>query len=177
MGVIVLNDLKTYLTVEHSDDDALLSMIVGFVNADVKGATHRAFDGTDSTEERVDGGGDCLILNHLPVTAITKITDTEDESELDADTYEVDANSGLVYLVDHYDWSKGNRRFKVEYTFGYAAPPDDVKTAAYLLGAMYYERRDLAQVRTRQGDTSQDFSAEWPQQVKDILKRYITEYI
>ena len=178
MGVIVLADLKTYLTVEHTDDDALLSQIVGFVNSDVEAATKRKFNAdTNDATERCDGDGEVLVLSHIPVKEITSITDTADDSVWDAEDYDLDAESGLVYRKDGLYWQCGRRRFTVSYKHGYAAVPDDIKTLAYLLGAMYYERRDFTQAKTRQGDTAQEFTEGWPQQAKDILKRYTVEFI
>jgi len=139
--------VKAFLSIAHTDDDTLIASLVNYVSSAIESYCHREFTSGAHTEYL--DGGESLIVKHLPITAITGIYDTFDSDlVVDADNYDYDGGAGLIYpsqSSEFYwggEWSAGRRRWKVVYTGGYAAVPDDVSLAACTWIADIYEARD-----------------------------------
>jgi hypothetical protein len=140
-----------------------------------------------SSEDRVeycDGDGDALILQFAPVDTeeTVTITDRTGDEVLDGDDFEVDGETGLVYVAsdgvaDGGLWEKGTRRYKVEYTGGFAAVPAAVRGAALGLLASRWDGRDPTLTNTTRGGVSKTRMDGWPQAVKLALMPYLLEEI
>jgi hypothetical protein len=93
--------------------------------------------------EKVDGGGSALVLKYRNISSVTSITDLYSSSVLSSTEYDIDTDSGLIYLDHASDtastllrnpfWGDGRRRYSVVYTTGYASAPADVQLATAML--------------------------------------------
>lgn len=78
--------------------------------------------------EKVDGGGSALVLKYRNISSVTSITDLYSSSVLSSTEYDIDTDSGLIYLDHASDtastllrnpfWGDGRRRYSVVYTTG-----------------------------------------------------------
>ena len=183
----VIADLKLYLGVDHDDDDALLADLLADVSAAIRKHTGRTFekDAGDGRVEYIDGGVGQLIVDNPPISSITKIEDTfNDDEEVDADNYDFDPGSGLIYisqdataslsdLGELQRWGAGRRRWKVTYVGGgYEAVPADVALACKVwIADIYAHRDDLPSERLGDHQTGRT-GGDMPERVKGLLSKY-----
>lgn len=80
---------------------------------------------------------DAIILSRRPVSSITSVV--VDDVTLDADEYEVDPETGMLYrLSEDVRISWCATVATIVYTAGWAAVPDDLKRAAELLALDFF---------------------------------------
>ena len=177
MAILTASDIKAHLDIGHTDDDPRLANIAAQVSRDIARYTRRSFDSVPEAEEYLDGGGDTLIVPHLPIVEVTAITDQFDGAEVDLEDVDIKKAAGLLYRRSggtRIMWAgkSGDGRYLVEYTHGYAAVPEDVKGIALALAATLYERPDLSETSRREGDLSTAYGAAWNEDVVRTLKPY-----
>ncbi len=194
-NLVTLADVKTFLQIGFSTDDALLNQLIVGYSAAIESYCKRSLSGVVAQTDIFDGGSREFILPGHPAVSITSITDRIDASVVDPMLYDLDAGGGMVMagtpstqaVVGVIDvaifarsqgeqlWGFGRRRWQVAYTHGYASVPLDVKQAAFLLISARYNRRDeLSEEQV--GDYS--YHAEtgdksgWSPQVEQLLSNY-----
>lgn len=182
--IITLEEAKTFLNITGTDDDDELQTFVDaaesmWLNRGGPGASSPSYD------EWHSGGRAAIVLNHIPVLAITSIVEAEGTSsstltEQDPGSasgsygYSLDKKSGIVTRrVNGYAarFASGLRNVHVVYTAGYVSAPDDVKLAIKLLTLHGWE--------TQRGDLPpsddgyvQGTTYSWPRRVEEILAGY-----
>jgi len=167
-SLISIAEYKVWAGITGTAQDALLTVLVDAVSMEVRRLCDRnltnGFESTSRTE-RYDGTDETTIqLVEWPVTSITSVTlytaggDTE---VLDADTYRVNGDSGVLSRIDPkmgrfpvtafgtvnatfsvQPWfEQGFDNVQVVYTGGYATIPADIKMACYRLTDLAYAAR------------------------------------
>ena len=167
-SLISIAEYKVWAGISGTAQDALLTVLVDAVSMEVRRLCDRnltnGFESTSRTE-RYDGTDEATIqLIEWPVSSITSVTlytaggDTE---VLDADTYRVNGDSGVLSRIDPVlgrfpvtafgtvnatfsvqPWfDQGFDNVEVVYTGGYATIPADIKMACYRLTDLAYAAR------------------------------------
>lgn len=146
--MITLAELKTYLGITGTDEDATLTLVVNAINAQIEQTTLRNW-GDDKTRTEIHDYRDSIFLQRMGVKSITSVknyqTGTETESDpLDSDSYTfnkygrltIDQNYGDDYNRGHYN------AITVVYVYGKLTGeevPADLKLAALQQAKEYYE--------------------------------------
>ena len=167
-SLISIAEYKVWAGITGTAQDALLTVLVDAVSMEVRRWCDRnlsnGFESASRTE-RYDGTGEQTIqLMEWPVASITSVTiytaggDTE---VLDADTYRVNGDSGVLSRIDPVlarfptnafgtiestfsvqPWfPAGFDNIEVVYTGGYSPIPADLKMACYRLTDLAYSAR------------------------------------
>ena len=146
MAIITSTEYNDHVGRATSTDATLLTNIISGVQQMVERYCRRNFD-EDTYSERIFGNNHhTLILDNTPVTTVSSVTQADprgtSSSTLDADTYEVDASSGMLRrLGTSFTWD-GNSvvwdasfRYTVAYTAGYSSitMPQELKLVMYEL--------------------------------------------
>ena len=167
-SLISIAEYKVWAGITGTAQDALLTVLVDAVSMEVRRLCDRnltnGFESTSRTE-RYDGTNEQTIqLIEWPVTSITSVTVYTaggDTAVLDADTYRVNGDSGVLSRIDPVlgrfpvtafgtvnatfsvqPWfEQGFDNIEVVYTGGYATIPADLKMACYRLTDLAYAAR------------------------------------
>ena len=165
---MTLSQLKSYLQIEHSDDDAVLTAIINGVVNQIEAITKRKLS-VVSVEEEVAGGGEALIVSSLPIDKLISVTDPFG-NEIDTNIFLVYRNDGLIKYIYNRKFSSG--LWTVKYDAGYDEPPEAIVLASLIWAtAIYGARAD--QTAESIGGHSYSRSEGCPKQVKDLLSPYM----
>lgn len=189
-----LADLKTWLNLTGTTEDALLRLILEGVSAAAQTYCRRELLAADRTEY-YDGGGKTLILRAYPIIYVTRVSesidsDWDDEDPLteNADYLCVAETGELVRLATL--WLPGRRTVEVQYRGGYADPessdpgsddpaiPADLQRAVLLQARFEYLRRDRpgqTQTTSPMGGATYEKAVELLPEVRrtlDLYRRY-----
>ncbi|MEE9584612.1 MAG: head-tail connector protein [Candidatus Brocadiales bacterium] len=166
-----MTNVKDYLGVAGSSDDALISRLVDWATDLIHSYCGRTF--TEGTyDEYYDGDGtEGILTNQYPISTVTLLE--VDSIEKDASAYTLYGQLGLLKL-NSGTFSRGKKNVRLQYTAGYASVPNDLEQAAIELVAMkYYDRG-----RNRLGISSKagvSYISHLPDEIKvvlDLYKRY-----
>lgn len=193
MPILSSADAKTYLGITGAQDDAWLTLVLPVLDAKLEGLCSRKFTGTAQVTELYDGGVRELVLQKVPVVSLDELrdafdTDTDPLGEVvDSTLYTFDAETGTLWLREEEPlalstlgegvgnppvWGRGQRRWRVKYTQGYAAVPADVKGAALKVIASWWRNRTAVKSESA-GGQSVTFHDSIPPEVLDELSRYM----
>ena len=142
MAIIDKEDLKDFLDISGSDDDAFLDKCGVWAQGIIESWCKRKFEETEYEEE--DYGGDStsiLYLRQYPVIEISAISiDDTPLSNVGSDYVKLNKKTGAVYLVSAVFTKKEYPNVKITYKAGYASDgmPEDVKFAILELAALIY---------------------------------------
>ncbi len=185
-----LDDLKRWLNISDTNDDALLTQLLEGVSGRFAQACNRTLERAELTEYH-DGGAGVVHLLAYPIESITSIKETLDGDFDSAEVltehtdYEQDTNSGLVYRL-YGNWLDGIRTVQVIYTGGYLPPdqipsgnqvvvPKDIQFAVLEQCRFLWQRKDelgLRSVGIGGGSWSLVVDKAWLPSVVDVIKRY-----
>lgn len=154
MALITVSDLKTYLGISVSTEDAYLAVLVAGLDKSVKKWLKRNIEQLSSQTEYYDGHGfQKLFLKNRPVTAVAsvkvdgggyygQVTDpvpfgaltllTQGVDWVIQSTAEEESNQSCLIKLRGV-WPEGFGNVQVVCTHGYATIPDDIKLACYML--------------------------------------------
>ena len=153
---------KTYLRVEHSEEDSLIDNLIEAARVHVEMFTHRSLINTTFTL-KLDAFPQEIRTPRSPLSSVTSITyiDTNGASQtLSTDTYDVDTDTepGRIFLKHNQDWpdTRGiNNAVTVTFVAGYGSAstdiPESLRAAVSMLTAHYYEQREPVVVGTITG--------------------------
>ena len=129
MALTTLSELKTFLGISDSTQDANLEIIRAGVEQEVKIRIKRSLEKAEYIEVVLFANG-LGVIDETPIDSITLITND------DGFTYDVDwFASGIIKLATDY-----TGRVTVVYTGGYASTPADIKLAVLKLAEFYYNK-------------------------------------
>lgn len=136
MSLTTLDDVKTFLGIElsNTDRDALITMFKDSVEASVIEYCEHDFTPQVVTNERNDGGqSDTLVPEGYPIISVQAVkinvqADGSGGDTLDSSAYYHD-DSGIFFLWQHTPFRRG--AIRVDYTWGYASVPANVKMCVY----------------------------------------------
>ena len=139
MPLITLAEVKSWLGIVDSSEDALLTAICGAVDAFVKKYCHREFESATRTEKYHGTGSHELLLQEYPVTEIFSIKINDVEESLS--DYDVDKEVGVLYSKVG-KIPRGIYNVEVKYIGGYTEQdlPADLKMGLYLAAESLYRR-------------------------------------
>ena len=161
LWLCTLEDLKTHLEIEGSDQDAFLSNLVLRATSFIETYCNRQLASREFTEHYSGDGTNSIMLPNTPITAITQIKDDK-SGQADFDYDDTDENDAFSYE----SWGKllltnGDvfhepsstyplRNYKIIYTGGYATAPEDLRQVCVELAAAKFYLKD----KQRQGIAS-----------------------
>lgn len=147
-----LSNVKTYLDIDGSGYDSILTSFCESADASIKAYLHRDLEEAEYTEYYDGTGTSVLIFRKMPVTSTDNITSI---SYWDGDSYEaLDSNDYSRMLIlpeqhgvylEGYTFIKGKLNYKVVYTAGYTSDtmPEDIKRAFRELVLLMYDNSPL----------------------------------
>lgn len=174
--------VKQYQRITTSEQDALIQSLVTEVSLKMQRWIGREIALAETELEAHDGTGasDVITLRKYPVTTVSEVT--LDAETLDEETYELDAESGLLYYQPDgrsVPWPKGRRNIRVSYESGYDQVPADLHGAARVQVVWELKRTAshggrLGERSTVFGDggTAQYLVDDWAPGVLEVLERY-----
>jgi hypothetical protein len=164
-----LNNVKDWMGLTASGDDALLSRLITAVSSFIGSWLNRALATAAYTETRDGTGTKRLVLTNYPVTAVASVT--MDGTAIPSYSYVFD-QYGIELAAGVFTRGAGN--VVVQYTGGYAAIPPDIEQACIDLVQLKYKRRLNPDVnsKTQQGEAISFAGTEMPKGVKDALAQY-----
>lgn len=136
--LITADDLKTWLGMQGTGDDAIIQELASAASDDFKHACSQKFVLADYTEQLDGKGRPEIFLSEAPLVSVTSVTD----------------GGVLIAPSDYVFYAKPPRirlksgRFSsspqgvvVAYSAGYVAIPADIKAACCALGVFLFNRR------------------------------------
>lgn len=157
-ALVTLPELKTYMGVEGSAEDARLNEAINGATFWLERQTDRHFITRGSITEyhTVEAGQKTIRASHWPIISVTSIHESTDNPRVyDATTlltagthYQHVAESGLIRRLSYSepaDWATGYRVIKLIFHYGYAttaAVPDDLKQLCFFVASSMYKESD-----------------------------------
>lgn len=171
-----LADVKAFLGITTSANDAVLSKLITNVSAAIESFCNRTFASASYTENRNGLGGNRLFLANGPVSAVASVA-------VDGQAIPAAVGTGDGFLFDEttvylrgYCFNRGVQNVAVSYTAGFAAVPADVAQACIELVASHFAKRDRIDKASETLGTQQTISysqADMPASVKTALKQRV----
>ena len=135
MALTTLADLKTFLGIEDSSQDVILTILKDSVEQSIINYCETDFTTKVVTNEILSGTkADVIVPLNFPIISVQAVflnvdADGTNGFELDDDK-DYYNDEGAIYLMGvHTPNARG--RVRIDYTWGYAAVPADVKLAVY----------------------------------------------
>lgn len=169
MPLVTLADIKTYMGIDALDvsQDALLTMFQESIEATVTSFCGTDFSTKTVTNEVLDGvQSDVIVPRHFPVLAVDAVivgTEPDGSGGLTLDpATDYSFNSSAIFLKSFTPFARASVR--VDYQWGYAAVPGDVKMAVYqaIKAEMQRHARNTEDVGSRsKGDETESYTGVW----------------
>jgi len=139
-SLVTLADVKTAIAPGDSDDAFLTDLIIR-ASRKIGTLTRRKFEREAVTETLSGSGTTELMTKFFPIVNISEIR--FDSSVVDADSYQINGESGLLYRAERWAGStpasfditvnplpwQGNLDWALDYTSGFLLPTDDFVSA------------------------------------------------
>ena len=141
---LTVSGVKTYLRIDHSDEDTLISEMIAAVRMVAEDQINKSLI-TQSWKVVYDDNTPSLVdLPHGPVQSITSVkvvAEDAGETTINAATYHVNALGDLVF-----ESTPSGHRIVIEYVAGYGDAvsdvPTDIRHSLLMHVAQLYEFRD-----------------------------------
>jgi len=165
MPLTTLADNKAYLGIDSGDttQDALIEIFRKSVEQSVINYCEVDFQSHVATNERLDGlDADVIVPKFFPIISVQAIKfGASDASPLDSENYYFDT-TGIILTTMNTPFYRGI--VYLDYTYGYASVPDDVKLCVYQSVKAEYQRKsrnaeDISS-RSKEGE-SESYSSAW----------------
>jgi hypothetical protein len=168
MSLVTLADIKAYMGITGTSEDALLTIFQDAVEQQVLNFCEVVFTPTVVTNEIHDGSrADIILPKNVPIRSVEAVifdvaVDGSGGTTLVAATdYYIDDNA--ITLRNHVTpFYRGNVR--LDYTHGYATTPADIKLAIYEAVKANYQRKknnreDIGSRRKQ--DEAESYTSAW----------------
>ena len=169
---VSLSEAKAFLRVGHSDEDALIGLMIRAARTGVESLTGRALIARNFREtldgwplRRFSASGTAFAIARPPLAAVTEVRVRDhagDELIWDAAEYRVDLDSdpGRLIALAPFGFPRPGKRaasVEIDFTAGYGASADDVpaplREAILLYAGRLYARGDAPEAALRgEGD-------------------------
>lgn len=143
MALCELEEVKLYLGIETTANDALLEMLIDSASAFIESYTNRTFDIQEYTEIVNGTGGNRLPLSYAPIYSVTSITN------IYGITVTAPFTKNLIYLTDGSVFTEGKLNWTVVYEAGFEEIPYDVRQACIDMVAFKYKEKDRIGINTK----------------------------
>lgn len=176
------------ISAEETSEDYRLNLAIAGASVAIESYCGRLFRARELTEYYDGKGFDTLFLNQYPVISITGIWDDldrlfEDSSKMDADSYYLDAENGMVKIIAPQSavfgtgvFTPGIANVKVVYNAGYSVIPDDLQLAAGILATHYYflfkDKKLGVLSRSVEAKSIQFNIGRFPPEIMETLEKY-----
>lgn len=180
-ALVTLGNTKTFLGINNSDKDELLTMLINMSTDYLETKCGRRFASTVYTQEEYTGSGNNeLVLEQFPIISFTSlehnqaVNNSDDWDVADAEDYWVDSNSGTITKTSTF--AKFPNAYRVTYTAGYASIPYDLQYTCMTFVSEFLNKRTASGVKSENlGDHSVTFEAILQNNpaIKDILNNYM----
>lgn len=190
--VDVDDDVKPWLgiAVSNTDYDSVLTLMRDSVESAVLKYTDASFTPTVVTNEVLDSNGsDTIVPRNWPIISVQQIVFNVEPngtggSVIDATSYQVLPGSIIIPYIGQ---PRGRSIVRVDYTYGYAALPADVKEAILIAIEAKFRRKDRKSIGVNarsKKDESESFGsgAGWdpsiglPYEAISMLQQYRTNF-
>jgi hypothetical protein len=170
-----VSDLRQYLGLTATTDDAMLGLILDAVSRRAEAYCDRSFALQNHTCVTDGRGGQVLLLPEQPVVSVTSVM---------VDTTLIPQSTGVTVpgwmLTDNrlvlrgYAFARGLVNVSVAYRAGYTTPPADLAFAAFETAASWYRRKGRIDEVSKsiQGETITFATGEIPAVARAILDVY-----
>ncbi len=159
MALVSTTDVKTYLGISSSGDDALIGDLISAAQSIIEDYTHRVFDASSTATKRFDARSDVsgrslYFGQGLEAAAITSVTNGDGTSlTADTDYIYLPRNAapyyGLTMLGSSNNFWEGDTNgdsenaISIVANWGYStSAPNSIVMAAKRLSAFLYRQRD-----------------------------------
>ena len=173
---------KDYLRITGTEDDSLLTTMLGGIEATIKANLSNKVIAEEATTY-LDGGGETLRIPYVPVSEEVgdEITVHDDiwDVDIDEDMYRLIPTTGQIFYKNEAKlWPEGRKRYLVTYTSGYSLRNDYAEVVERIklaeltwLSDIYYNRGASTSKETVD-EVSQvyDMTKELPKNVCTLLQ-------
>lgn len=151
---ITLSEAKLHCRIEQDEDDALVSDLIVAAVAHIERITGWVTN-PQNFQKPFKNIDKPMRLPHWPVTAVTAIEQVGTSTVNVAANFDVDLTSrpARVTLYDALTLDRGEV-IRISYTAGETDLPDELKQAALMLVAHWYENREAVAVGTISADVA-----------------------
>ncbi len=143
MAIITNTEIKEYLKITGTSQDALLTKIASRAQEILEGYLSRKIEQATYTEKH-DGGEPLILVKNRPIISVTSLKDNG--VTVDASKYVVYNESGIVALKSGY-FTSGLQKVEITYDAGYATVPELIKEAALEIAMLIYKDIDAGEGR------------------------------
>jgi hypothetical protein len=126
MSVVTIAEVKALGRISTSSQDTLLQDLIDSAESFVEEYCDISLTSEEVTES-LDGGSYYLRVSRKPMTVVSSVIDTDDDTVLDSDDYK-NVAFGL-FQADETQWGQGLQRYETTYTGGWAEVPPGLKLA------------------------------------------------
>ncbi|GAO01958.1 phage head-tail connector protein [Anaeromyxobacter sp. PSR-1] len=176
MPLATLTDLKNYLGITSTAEDALLSRLLSGSSDHFEALTGRTFASSGHTGSFDGDGSRLLFPGHTPIISVSSLTvDGEpipERTSWSGDGYVV--RPYYVELSAGHTFTRGLGNVVLAYGAGFVAVPNDVQQAVITLAGLAYKERTRLGVlsNTVQGEAFSYQTLTLPQSVQSVVEAY-----
>lgn len=168
-NIILLEDYKDFHNITNPNNDAKLAYVIDFVNNLVKGYCRTEFVPTTVVAQKATSINGIEIFLFSPLISVEELR--FGTTVIDPTAYHVNNELGLIESLDD-SFSTSKYVYEVDYTYGFAEAPSDLKMATLDL-ALHWNNREFTKSKSiggqnvDYGDTSLI-----PSHIRNVLNQY-----
>ena len=170
-----LANVKSWLNVSSSMDDALLSRLITAVSNNIQQWLNRQIASQSYNETRDGNGKTRMVFYDYPVTAVASVMVDDNQIPLSTDinTPGYWFNERELMLRD-YEFCRGEGNVSIQYTAGYATTPPELEQACIEVIALRYSERSRIghQSKSLQGETVSFTIVDYPKPALAMMQNY-----
>lgn len=171
-----LANVKQYLGLTTSDDDALLTRLVTAMSEGIESCLNRVVTSASYTELRDGNGKDVMMFANIPATGVTsvKVNGLPIPLAPGITSYGYRFDETLL-MLNGATFDRGRRNIEITYTAGFTSTPKDLEQACIELVALRYKEKDrIGHVsKSLAGETVSFITAAAPASVRSTLDWYM----
>lgn len=170
-----LENLKGWLGITTTDDDTLLTRLIGSASEFIQTWLNRSFASQAYNEARDGTGTNRLVFGDYPVTAVSSVVVNGLAIPLSAGFGQPGYNFDSIRLMlTGYVFSRGTGNVLISYTAGFPETPKEIEQACIELISLRYKERDRIghQSKSLAGETVTFFIKDMPDSVRTVLNNY-----
>lgn len=174
-NLTTIENLKSWLQIQGSDDDALLTRLIAAASGFIQAWLNRSFASQAYNEVRDGTGTNRMVFGDYPVTAVSSVVvnglPIPPSVEYGQPGYSFDERR---LVLTGYVFSKGIGNVSISYTAGFSETPNEIENACIELISLRYKERDRIghQSKSLGGETVSFIVKDMPDSVRTILNNY-----